>query len=265
VQNADPGPRQPSLVVTSRDPGDNEDLVFSFDQGVSPDFPAGIWEVKLIPATRIGSHDMTVTDLQSKDSAPVGRKPVAGMEKIEPVGIRPSAIQNATITFGVSGKWITSNNLTPDEIVLMRDVNGNWSELETNFVGMQDNTGFYQSVTPGFSCFAITVRQMTGPAPAPVPSITMTPEPKPSAPPAAITNPAAAIPAQNKSAGQTPFTPVQTARFSSTSLERSLISTPNLITSVLIGIAYLALLVAGFIIVRRWWIDRKNRHNEKTR
>ena len=70
--------------------------------------------------------------------------------------INESVVQNATITFVVSRRWLDSNRVDRDTVELMRFRNGGWVGLDTSFVRERGDDVTFSAVTPGFSVFAIT-------------------------------------------------------------------------------------------------------------
>ena len=97
-----------------------------------------------------------MADANSIDTSPLTGREIAYIASIEPVGVNPSAIGQSTITFAVSGDWLSQQGITPENIVLMRDYDGQWSELITAFDHQDGDTYYFTATTPGFSYFAIT-------------------------------------------------------------------------------------------------------------
>ncbi len=64
-----------------------------------------------------------------------------------------------TISFRVPKSWLTSNGVSEDNIVLYRYSDGAWNALPTTKTGADANNVLYQSTTPGFSTFAIGVKE----------------------------------------------------------------------------------------------------------
>jgi hypothetical protein len=72
--------------------------------------------------------------------------------------VNPSLISKGTITFTVAGFWLMQHGLTSDDIVLMQNSGGQWSEIPTTFVNQNKETYSFTATMPGFSNFAITTR-----------------------------------------------------------------------------------------------------------
>ncbi|NIM47036.1 MAG: PGF-pre-PGF domain-containing protein [Candidatus Aenigmarchaeota archaeon] len=59
------------------------------------------------------------------------------------------------IKFAVNKTWLTDNNVDALNIALYRWNNGQWNELETDYVSEDVSEVFYQAESPGFSYFLI--------------------------------------------------------------------------------------------------------------
>jgi len=67
----------------------------------------------------------------------------------------PDQIGGATLTFTIPAKWLEEHGILPEDVRLMRYVNGGWQILETEVVGEEDGNYLFRATTPGFSTFAI--------------------------------------------------------------------------------------------------------------
>jgi hypothetical protein len=72
--------------------------------------------------------------------------------------VNPSLIRKSTITFTVAGSWLMQHGLTSGDIVVMRNSDGQWSEIPTTFINQDKDTYSFTATTPGISSFAITSR-----------------------------------------------------------------------------------------------------------
>ena len=73
--------------------------------------------------------------------------------------LEDSNLKEARINFKVTKSWLTSNNLEKRDVVLLRNVNGNWRELSTSVLTEDSESVSYEALTPGFSVFAISAKQ----------------------------------------------------------------------------------------------------------
>ncbi len=64
----------------------------------------------------------------------------------------------ADLKFKMPKKWIKYNNFTADDIALYRLHDGQWNELNTTLLNEDEQYYYYSARTPGFSLFAIAVK-----------------------------------------------------------------------------------------------------------
>lgn len=74
---------------------------------------------------------------------------------VTPTAQTSVTVENATIEFKVSKSWLTSNNIDPATVELMRYSNG-WTELPTSATTEDTTDKYYSATTSGFSTFAVT-------------------------------------------------------------------------------------------------------------
>jgi len=60
-----------------------------------------------------------------------------------------------TINFKIEKTWFTDNNITKENVILMRNKNGKWIKLETTVTDENNTHVFFEAVTNGTSTFAI--------------------------------------------------------------------------------------------------------------
>jgi PGF-pre-PGF domain-containing protein len=89
------------------------------------------------------------------------------------------SIVDATIIFAIPRDWITTQNIQEDSITLYRYNNDSWEQLPTSMLNNNEQYLYYQSLTPGFSPFAISGDLVIVPAPTPTPTVIQTPVPIP--------------------------------------------------------------------------------------
>ncbi|NLA39753.1 MAG: PGF-pre-PGF domain-containing protein, partial [Methanomicrobiales archaeon] len=69
--------------------------------------------------------------------------------------VNPRCISSALVIFTVPVDWIEDHGVLPEDIILMRCVDGTWQPLQTGFVGEESGSYCFRAITPGFSTFAI--------------------------------------------------------------------------------------------------------------
>jgi PGF-pre-PGF domain-containing protein len=70
----------------------------------------------------------------------------------------PKNIKEASIMFRVDNNWISANNATSSDIILVKWNENSWAELETRVLSKDYTNTFFEGKTNAFSPFAITVR-----------------------------------------------------------------------------------------------------------
>lgn len=145
-----------STTMSSTKPGDTATV--SFTQKLTADMPIGVSSVAVTPAKTIDSTEVIVQDAISSQVQKITGRTVAGIESIELVNTNPSSIDHAVITFAVDGTWMKSYSLTPSDIVMLRNHDGVWAELPTQFDHQDGTTYYFTATTPGFSYFAVASR-----------------------------------------------------------------------------------------------------------
>jgi PGF-pre-PGF domain-containing protein len=120
------------------------------------DYPYAIITVEIIPSRTLGATELIVADIATADTSQLSGRQTAGVVTIELIGVNPSSINQGTIAFALAGSWLMQHSLTPDDIVLMQNSGGQWSELPTAFVHQNVDTYYFKATTMRFSNFAIT-------------------------------------------------------------------------------------------------------------
>lgn len=69
--------------------------------------------------------------------------------------VNQNDISGAALTFTVPAKWLEEHDMLPEDVRLMRYVNGGWQILETEVVDEENGKYRFRATTPGFSTFAI--------------------------------------------------------------------------------------------------------------
>lgn len=222
-------------------------LSLSFNQQPSATTPVGVSQVQISTGKETESFAVTAQPVSLGDAMQVHGQPVAGYLEISPVGVPPGAITSGTITFVVNPSWLSSHNVAPADIVLMRYHDNQWGALPTTFIGQSGTSYNFQSVTPGFSYFAITATtQNNTTIPATLPVIPVTSNQVSN--PAVITDSVTRLPVTNAPVTtETTVPPVTPAPVSAFPL-----------TAIIAVIGAGVIIIGGAVLIRRWWIRRQN-------
>jgi len=251
--NADPG-RGTATAATSPGAQAGQTMNFAVGQPVTSQEPGAIIAVAVVPSRSVGPTDLVVTDVGRIDTSALAGRETVQVVSIEVVGLNQNAVSSGTITFAVSGTWLSGHGVTPSDIVLMHNHDGTWTELQTRLDHVSGNTYYFVSDTPTFSYFAITTRKtanggnvtaaVTG-ATAPVPTVLTFNEMVPSTTvPASLPSPAR------------PATASTTAVPAPAAGPAGAGSVPAWLIGA--GITLIAIIAAAGFLVRRWWIRRQN-------
>jgi PGF-pre-PGF domain-containing protein len=257
ADSSDDSSRGTSFVVTSPGTGAGSTMTFAVSEPLNAggiDYPYAILTVTLVPKETLGSTDLIVTDAGSMTNVPDDRTFV-GIVTISPVAVNPSEISTGTISFEVSMTWLSNHGLAPEDIVLMRFHNNEWTELPTTYLYEAGGAYYFTATTPGFSYFAIANRANTTPAKptATITSIQVTSATAGSTQAATVTF---ATPASVKAASSAPVTSATTVPPAAGTNTGGSAGIPTL--AILAGIGAIAIVAGGAIIVRRWRMQRQN-------
>lgn len=247
-----PSERLSTIVSAISTIASGESTTIAVNQPISASVPIGISKVKISAARQIAGTDLIVQDGGSVDLSPLDNRAVAGIQQIEPVGVNPSAISQATITFAVSKSWLTSHNLGTSDVVLARNTNGNWVDLPTTFDSQSGDICYFTATTPGFSYFAVTGKAAAATS-TPTTTSTISGTATQNAVSAVTATPAAVTPKSTAAAQAAPTQTTGAPIASSSTGSNGLPLTTIAIASVAVIIA-----IAGIIFGRRWWIQRQN-------
>jgi PGF-pre-PGF domain-containing protein len=211
-------------------------------------FQVGVSQVQIAMGTQTEAFAVTAQPVSLGDAMQVQGQPVAGYLQISPVGVSRSTITSGTISFVVSGTWLTTNNIAPANVELMRYSDNQWNALPTTFVSQSGNNYYFSAVTPGFSYFAITVKsQGTTTANATTTAAaegTFVPAATAITGTAGVSGISATLPATG--------TPVA----AETTVPAPLPGLP--FNTIGIAIAALVIIVIAAFLIRRWWIRKQN-------
>ncbi len=71
--------------------------------------------------------------------------------------------EETIIRFKVDKKWLEKNKVKSEDVILNRFVNNTWVELPTNVSSADNENFYYDSISKGFSYFAISLKDMKYP------------------------------------------------------------------------------------------------------
>jgi len=74
--------------------------------------------------------------------------------------LKESDIEIASVTFKVTKEWISEQGINKEDVALKRFKDGKWNDLETEILSEDDTEITYKALTPGFSYFAIGVKEV---------------------------------------------------------------------------------------------------------
>ena len=245
-----------AAVATAPGAAAGELMTFTFNhQNDDPD-PLQIVQVQVILARPIGEMSVLVNPVTPGESNQLnGSQLVAGYRQIEPIAVNPGALSRGIITFRVTRRWLASNDVTPAQVTMLRNHDGTWSELPTTYLRNEGNYYYFAAMTPGFSCFAVAIRNISA-----VPSV------ESQTPVSVITPGSSAVATTSISPGQTLILTTActvTPAFSETTVAPP--SAPGPAGSVgvswvpgVISAVTILLGIVGIALVCRWWIRRRN-------
>ena len=108
-----------------------------------------------------GIENAVLNSLLTVDSLRFNPEPIAAAAKVyqylqlKKEGLGDSDISDIHVQFKVPLFWLNNNNIAEDEISLYRYNNNQWNILPTTKKSADQSDVFYDSITPGFSTFAI--------------------------------------------------------------------------------------------------------------
>jgi len=226
--------------------GPGETMTFLFSQSGGT---VTISRVELVSSQQIGTLELIAQPASPGQTFQVPGFAVAGYVQILPVGVNPSVINHGTITFGVSGTWLSDHAAAREDIVLMRYHDSRWDALATRFDHVSGDICYFNADTPGFSYFAVAVK----PAGSPVANASVTKVLTPIVQ-AKAADTISSDPTQPEPSRALPVVSQTTAVPASPPATGPGIPSTVLAMILLVSIG----LMAGGVVVRRWWIRQQN-------
>jgi hypothetical protein len=153
----------------------------------------------------------------------------------------------------VNGQYLRDHHIDPAQVTLLRNHDGQWSQLTGSLVGQTGDTYNYEAQTPGFSQFAVVVSKAGGADNTTVVTTLAngkTPDDQ------VMTTIPATVPATRPVAESTVISvPVTTA---TTAVPAAPETNPGIPVIVVEGIVALGAVVGGVFLLWRWRIRRQN-------
>jgi PGF-pre-PGF domain-containing protein len=115
----------------------------------------GITEISIIPSVNTSNVVLDIKVIAPENITLNASEKVYSYFNIT-INLNESSIQNATINFDVSQKWINSSNISKENVRLKRYHDNAWTELKTAQLSEDSVKVSYKAESPGFSLFAIT-------------------------------------------------------------------------------------------------------------
>jgi len=236
-----------SVIATSPGVSKGQTMSFTYSQLDDQTVPLQVTQVDITSSQNVGQTDLLITPVSPGTANQItGTAAVVGYREIEPLGINPNAFSSSVISFQVTNTWMNEHQINPTQLVMLRNHDGVWSSLPTTYIGPSGNFYTYKATTPGFSYFAVAVRNETSVTVFPVTTVAAETTVTESVPTTPITTIPTAVPVTTK----TTAVPVVVSAPSGSS------GIP--LGFVVIGVVAIILVIGGILFARRWWIRRQN-------
>ncbi|MEN6611142.1 MAG: kelch repeat-containing protein [Methanoregulaceae archaeon] len=233
-------------------------IEFTFGNRLSADDIVRVESVGILPVTTFsGDIECLVSAGTPGPASRITGQEIAGYQDISLNWIRADNIESRTIRFSVREDWKELQGRNPEEIVMLHYSGGKWTDIPTVFEKRGNGRLYFLASTPGFSLFAVGMRNTSAVTPEPTTPVqnatsAATLSRMPTTIPATMSAPAASEISQSvtvqPNASITGTPPIQPAGESPGS-------------GILAGLAVLTCIIAllaGAVLVRRWGIRRQN-------
>jgi PGF-pre-PGF domain-containing protein len=230
-------------------------MMFDLSNQLSETDPAEIVSVGVVPAEPLGQTNLIVVDGVRIDTSGLEGRTVNQIMSLTLVGTNPSKIDHADISFTVSRAWLEAHNVKPENIVLIRNNDGVWTELPTTISRQTSNAFYFTARTPGFSYFAVATRENTSvrneTAEVAIPAtgtFTVT----------ATAIPTTALLSSTSRSAAAPLTTVQTAANHTMTAPVGYEVSGVPVLPAVAGISAILVIIIGGVFLRRWLLRRQN-------
>ncbi|MCK9306507.1 MAG: PGF-pre-PGF domain-containing protein, partial [Methanoculleus sp.] len=156
---------EPTTPVSAGSGDSGGDSSPTFDAGMHENLAAGQTFTFSSTTSSVGNVSITAANaipklmLTVKKTTPSATEPPAGdiyeYVEITLFWANPDDIDNATIEFTILTAWLEDHDMTPEDVRLMRCVDGAWQPLDTVVLGEENGKYRFRATTPGFSTFAV--------------------------------------------------------------------------------------------------------------
>ncbi|MCX9083557.1 MAG: PGF-pre-PGF domain-containing protein, partial [Candidatus Methanoperedens sp.] len=119
----------------------------------------GIYEIDVIGKESENNVDLKIELLKGPTKMALISAPPGIVYKNMNIWAGSKRIKAGLIRFKVENTWIANNNIAKGDLVMIRWNGNEWTKLETSELNKDEKHTFYESKTPGFSSFAITVQK----------------------------------------------------------------------------------------------------------
>jgi PGF-pre-PGF domain-containing protein len=249
-----PGPSTGTGASVATAPGVSagQTMTFTYTPQSGDGAAFQILQVQAVPSERVGEVALLVDPVALGNANQVaGNQDIAGYRQIEPIGVNPAVFSSGVISFRVTGSWLSAHQGTPDQLVMLRNHDGVWTELATTYVREDGNYYYFTADTPGFSYFAVAVRNTTEVT---SPSTTVTV-------PAETTLPAGSAPAVSAVVQTSVPAAAGTSHpgtSQTTAAPAPAGSSGFPVSLAIAGAGAIVIVAVGIVVFRRWWIRRQN-------
>jgi PGF-pre-PGF domain-containing protein len=115
--------------------------------------------VSILPTKDLGTIQLTVSMLEKTPYTLVSlEKPVSYYLSVEAVNPKEDDIGYVTFAYKVEKEWMESLGLKKEDISMYRYSDRKWNELATLHKNTDGSFEYFESISPGFSFFAISTK-----------------------------------------------------------------------------------------------------------
>ncbi|MBI5391732.1 PGF-pre-PGF domain-containing protein [Candidatus Woesearchaeota archaeon] len=128
-----------------------------------PNLPAGVQTLSFVALQDLSFPKLTVASVPSSKLPSSPTQPVFNSFQIKTENFLGTDVHQIAFTFLVDSSWIASQHAQRGDVILLRYVDGSWTELPAYFLKQEGASFVYQANSPGFSYFAIALKSPAAP------------------------------------------------------------------------------------------------------